>query len=71
MKYSNYEINEYGYSVKGYSKILEFILKLYCNKIVKRFKKMHNLPKETKVNARSEINFTIDLKDISTNKSSN
>lgn len=61
MKYSNYEMNEYGYSIKGHNKILGFILKLYCKKIVKRFKKIHNLLKDTKVNASAEINFTIDL----------
>lgn len=61
MKYSNYEMNGYGYSIKGHSKILEFILKLYCKKVVKRFKKIHNLQKDTRVNASAEINFTIDV----------
>lgn len=61
MKYSNYEKNENGYKIKGHSKILEFILNLYCKKIARKFKKLHNLPKDTKVSANAEINFKIDL----------
>ena len=61
MKYSNYEMNEYGYSIKGHSKFLQFILNFYCKKISRKFKKIHKLPKDTKVNVSAEINFTIDL----------
>lgn len=60
MKYSNYQETEKGYKIKGHSGFLNFILKIYCKKIAKKFKKIHNLPKEMKLNVRPEINIIID-----------
>jgi len=62
MKYSNYEETDKGYKIKGHSIFLNFILKIYCKKIAKKFKKIHNLPKEMKLDITPEINIIIEKK---------
>lgn len=63
MKYSDYKQRENGFSLKGHSKFLQFILNFYCGGIARKFKKIHKLPKHTKLNASAEINFYLSLED--------
>ena len=68
MKFSNYQEKESGFSLKGHSKCLNWILKKYAIKIAKKHIKKFNINKKTtKIKTNVKVVFDIDYVDIGDN----
>ena len=68
MKFSNYQEKENGFSLKGHSRFLNWILKKYAIKIAKKQMKICNINKKTtKIKSNVKVVFDIDYVDIGDN----
>ena len=61
MKFSNYNQSENKISFKAYSKIVNLVCKLKSKSIIRKIRKLYNIPKSTPITYSATLNYEFNI----------
>lgn len=59
MKFSHYETTEKGISLRGHSRLLNFFLRVWSKRIIKKLIKKGTFPKDSKITVETFAKFNV------------